>query len=90
MTSFKSLRCLGGLLVVVASAALAACGGDSDQAAASPAPTAAVPASASASVSGFIGYLMTLIASPADTLEPVDTRAVIPPTDDTGEPTSTN
>jgi hypothetical protein len=45
-----------------------------------------VPASASQSVDGFIGYLKELVASMADMLEPVDTSAVTPPTDDTAEP----
>ena len=67
-------------------ALLAACGGgDDDQA---PAATSEVPASASQSVQGFIGYLQALVVSAADMLEPVDTSMVIAPTDETSEPTT--
>jgi ABC-type glycerol-3-phosphate transport system substrate-binding protein len=76
------------ILSIVAAAALAACGGSDDTPA--PAATAEVPASAGASPAGFIAYLMALIASEADTLEPVDVSAVVPPTDDTSEPTPIN
>lgn len=75
-----------GGLVAVASAALlvAGCGGDDFQA---PPATSEVPAGASQSVTGFIDYLKLLVASSADGLEPVDTSAVTPPTDETSEPT---
>jgi hypothetical protein len=76
------------ILSVVAAASLAACGGNDDSPA--PAATAEVPASASASPAGFISYLMALVSSEADTLEPVDVSAVVPPTDDTSEPTPIN
>ena len=72
------------LASLAAAAVLAACGGGDNIAA--PPPTSEVPASASASASGFIAYLQLLVASMADTLEPVDTSAVTPPVDDTGEP----
>lgn len=66
---------------------LAACGGGDDAAApATPPATSEVPASASQSSAGFIAYLQLLVASMADMLEPVDTSAVQPPGDDTGEP----
>ncbi|HEX4236070.1 MAG TPA: hypothetical protein VH041_17425 [Caldimonas sp.] len=67
-----------------AAAVLGACGGGDDHT--PPPPTAQVPASASQSVDGFIGYLRQLVVSMADMLEPVDTSAVTPPTDDTAEP----
>jgi hypothetical protein len=67
-----------------AAALLGACGGGDDHT--PPPPTAQVPASASQSVDGFIGYLRQLVVSMADMLEPVDTSAVTPPTDDTAEP----
>ena len=52
-----------------------------------PAPaTSEVPASASASVDGFVDYLKKLVASSADMLESVDTAAVTGPTDETSEP----
>ena len=72
------------LAAALAAAVLAACGGGDNNA--PPPPTAQVPASASQSVEGFISYLRDLVASMADTLEPVDTGAVTPPTDDTAEP----
>ncbi len=67
---------------LAAAALLAACGGDPSP----PPATSQVPASASESPTGFIEYLKLLVASAADTLEPVDTSAVTAPTDDTGEP----
>ncbi len=66
---------------------LGACGGGDDDAPATPPATSEVPASASQSPAGFIAYLQLLVASMADLLEPVDTSAVVPPADDTGEPT---
>lgn len=73
------------ILALCAAAAVTACGGlDDDD---SPPPvTSEVPASASQSVAGFIEYLKALVASDADTLEPVDVSAVTPPTDDDAEP----
>jgi hypothetical protein len=65
-------------------ALLAACGGGGDHN--TPPATSEVPASASASIDGFITYLKELVASTADTLEPVDTAAVTGPTDETSEP----
>jgi hypothetical protein len=71
------------VLVLGAAAALAACGGGEDT---PPPPTSQVPASASASIGGFIAYLQALVVSAADALEPVDVSAVTPPTDETSEP----
>ena len=73
------------LAAALAAAVLAACGGGDDNAPPPP-PTSQVPASASQSVDGFIAYLRDLVVSMADMLEPVDTSAVTPPTDDTAEP----
>ena len=73
------------LLAALAVAALvAACGGSGghDQ----PPATSEVPPSASASIDGWIDYLKKLVASSADTLEPVDTAGVTGPTDETSEP----
>ena len=70
-------------LALCAAAALAGCGGGGGD---TPAVTEAVPARASESSAGFMSYLKALVASSADTLEPVDVGAVIPPADDTGEP----
>ena len=73
------------VLALCAAAALAGCGGRNDDDV--PPATESVPASASASVTGFIDYLKLLVVASADTLEPVDVSAVTPPTDDTAEPT---
>ena len=73
------------ILALCAAAALAGCGGGDDDDV--PPATESVPASASASVGGFIGYLQLLVVASADLLEPVDVSAVTPPTDDTVEPT---
>jgi hypothetical protein len=59
---------------------------DGDNEPDTPPATSEVPASASDTAGGFIDYLQRLVASSADTLEPVDTSAVTPPVDDTGEP----
>ncbi|MFT3816724.1 MAG: hypothetical protein QM750_03695 [Rubrivivax sp.] len=69
---------------LAATAALVACGGGGDHDA--PQATDEVPASASASIDGFVDYLKKLVASSADKLEPVDTASVTPPTDETSEP----
>lgn len=64
--------------------ALAACGGgghDHDDGV-----TDSVPSSASQSADGFIDYLVKLVASSADTKEPVDVSTVTPPADDASEP----
>ena len=71
------------LAALAATAILAACGGGGHD---EPPATSEVPPSASASVGGFIDYLKKLVASPAETLEPVDTAAVTGPTDETSEP----
>ena len=70
---------------VAAAALVAACGGNDFQ---TPPATSSVPASASASIDGFIAYLKLLVASGpgADTLEPVDTSMVTGPTDETSDP----
>ncbi len=71
------------ILALFAAAVLAACGGNDHK---TPAATSEVPASASESVAGFIGYLKRLVVADADTLEPVDVSAVTPPADDGVEP----
>ena len=70
---------------LAAAALVAACGGNDFQ---TPPATSSVPASASASIDGFIAYLKLLVASgpAADTLEPVDTSMVTGPTDETSDP----
>ena len=85
------MKTRSSLVALAAAALVSACGGGGDYNN-TPAPvipaTTAVPPSASASVAGFIAYLKLLVASSADTLEPVDTSAVVGPTDDTAEPTT--
>jgi len=76
------MRTKATLAALSAAALVAACGGGDD----SPPPTSEVPASASASVNGFVDYLKKLVASAADMLEPVDTAAVVGPTDESSEP----
>ena len=81
-TNENGIKRLAALLLCSA-AVLAGCGGGDGT---SPPPTAQVPASASASIGGFIAYLQALVVSAADTLEPVDVGTVTPPTDETSEP----
>lgn len=75
-----------GVALAAALAVLGGCGGSDDP----PPVTAQVPASASASTGGFIDYLMALIASAADGLEPVDVSMVSPPADETSDPAVLN
>ena len=82
MTRLSKYAAIAG--AVASAVALAACGGGDD--AAAPPATAQVPASASASIDGFISYLKDLVASSADLLDPVDVSGVTPPTDDTSAP----
>ena len=74
------------ILALFAAALLAACGGGGDDTPSTPPPTSEVPPSASMSVAGLVSYLKLLVASAADTLEPVDVSAVTPPVDETAEP----
>jgi len=77
------MRTKATLAALSAAALVAACGGNDHN---TPPATSEVPASASASIDGFIDYLKQLVASSADMLEPVDTAAVAGPTDETSEP----
>ncbi len=72
------------IAALAAATVLAACGGNDFQN--DPPATSEVPASASQSIDGFIGYLKLLVASAADMLEPVDTSMVVGPSDETSEP----
>jgi len=74
------------IAALVAAAVVGACGGGGDGGVAAPPATSQVPPSASTSVDGFISFLKDLVASAADTLEPVDTGTVLAPTDDVGDP----
>jgi len=76
--------------LLCAAAVLTACGGGGDDNPAPPPATEQVPTTANSSVPAFIGYLMALLASAADALEPVDVSAVTPATDDAAEPSPVN
>jgi len=77
--------------MLCAAALLSACGGGGgDNAPTTPAVTEQVPPSVNTSVTSFMGYLVALIASAADALEPVDVSAVTPATDDAIEPDPVN
>jgi hypothetical protein len=73
------------ILAAATAALLAGCGGGGDN---NPPVTSQVPASASATITGFISYIQALIASNADTLQPVDVSNVTPPKDETSSPIS--
>jgi hypothetical protein len=75
--------------LLCAAALLTACGGGDDSPAPPPA-TEQVPTSVNSSVPAFISYLIELVASAADALEPVDVSAVTPATDDAAEPSPVN
>lgn len=78
------MRNKASVTALAVAALVAACGGNDFQA--NPPATSSVPASASASIDGFIAYLKELVASAADMLEPVDTGMVVAPKDETSEP----
>ncbi|MDP9045052.1 MAG: hypothetical protein M3O01_09630 [Pseudomonadota bacterium] len=80
----KNAKLTAAAAMVATAAVLAGCGGGGDSL---PPPTSQVPATASVSVAGFISYIQALVASPADTLEPVDVSTLVPPKDETSEPT---
>ena len=75
---------IGGLTLVTA---LASCGGGNDNGgppAVVPPVSNTPPASASASVLGFIAYVRTIVASSSDSGAAVDLTGFVAPTDDTG------
>ena len=76
------------LAVALVTPWLAGCGGNDDDD--TPPATTSVPASASASVSGFIAYLKLLVVVTDDTIEPVNVAAVTPTTSETTEPEALN
>ena len=82
-TRFKPFA-WGLAAALAATLTISGCGGNDDDS--PPAVTTEVPASASQSIAGFIGYLQELVVASADTLEPVDTSMVTGPTDETSEP----
>ena len=65
---------------------LAGCGGGGDDAPAPPAPTDAVPASASQSVPGLMSYLGALTVIAAEDKESLDVSSFTPPQPDDTEP----
>jgi len=77
--------------MLCAAALLSACGGGGDDnTSTTPPVTEQVPPSVNTSVTSFMGYLVALLASAADALEPVDVSAVTPATDDAVEPDPVN
>ena len=77
---------LAGLATVIA---LASCGGGHDDGGPPPVPPPVSnepPASASASVTGLIDYLLSLTATMQDTVEPLDLTTFNPQISDTTEP----
>ena len=73
-------------LALAGLAGLAGCSGSDDDASAPPAPTAAVPDSASQSSAGLVAYLKALAAADAETLEPVDLGTFAPVQPEDSEP----
>ena len=53
-----------------------------------PPPTSGIPENASSNSMGFVAYLMLLVASSADGLEPVDISGFTAPTSEQEEPAS--
>ena len=72
------------IAAALTSLVLVACGGSDDP----PPVTSQVPASASESIDGFVAYLKALVASDAESLEPVDLSETTPPSDDMSPPTT--
>jgi hypothetical protein len=85
-------RAARGAVVVGAASALASCGGSDHNDNNAP-PTSVdfnvPPASASASVSGFIAFVKGVVATTPDTLAPLDVASFVAPTSDTTEPDPT-
>ena len=89
-TSF--LRSLRLALLGVALTVLASCGGSSGGSGdnSTPAPVSNTPPdTASASVTGFIAYLKTLVATRQNTVEPLDVTTFVAPKSDNTEPDTT-
>ncbi len=83
----SSFRRIGlGVVGLAACVALASCGGKDDGMApvATPVASNTPPASASASVLGFIAYLKILTPTMPENTQPLDLTGFVAPTDDTG------
>lgn len=85
MKTERKLAIWGSAGLLAATGWLSGCSDNSSSNDPPPA-TSGVPVEASNSVAGFIDYLQRLVVASADMLEPVDTSAVTPPTDDAAEP----
>ena len=79
-------RIKAGAAMAALLALLGGCSSSDGEDAAPQAATDQVPASASESPAGFVGYLQRLGASAADNLEPVDISTLTPPGADGDEP----
>ena len=84
----NTAQILLGVSTLVAAALVAGCGGGGDNASAPGAgdPLRQVPASASQSTAGLVGYLQSLPRLDAETLEPASLDAFRPKTTDDTEP----
>lgn len=78
-------------VALLAAALVIGCGGDGGDGAVitpPPPPTSGIPENASSNSMGFVAYLMLLVASSADGLEPVDISGFTAPTSEQEEPAS--
>lgn len=82
----RSIRMSGLAAMLVGALVVAGCGGNDFNNGSDTSVTTEVPASASASVAGFIEYLKQLVVASADMLEPVSVAGFTAPVDDTGDP----
>ena len=73
-----------GIAVIVVTTVLASCGGSDNGSPPPVADTNMPPASASASPTGFIAFLKTLVPTMPDNTTPLDVANFVAPTDDTG------
>ncbi len=89
MQIFSNVRRIGLAIAGLALATtLASCGGNDNGGPppVTPPVSNTPPASASASVLGFIAYVKTIVASSSDSGAPVDLTGFVAPTDDSGSP----
>lgn len=81
----KSSHILEAALAASIALVLGGCGGGADSSTAASADADSVPPTAAASTQSFVEYQMGLQAS--DTIEPLKLQQLLPPIDDTAEPT---
>ena len=84
LTHLKRIGTIGGSVLLTA-LALAACGGgSSDEPMTAAAASGSIPASAGASVQGFVEFQTSLAAT--DSAEALKLQSFLPPNDDSAEP----